>query len=230
MRDLDDVVEDYYQKYYESVHGCQWKSRFFSIHAAIENRFQEINSFERCLELGAGNGQHLDFVTHKFEIYIATDIRPIVNLRLLELDEGIIPKENGIYQAFGDATRLLYEDESFDRLIAGCLLLHLADTVKTLDEWIRVTKIGGRIDALVPTTSLAVAIYRMIFSRRKAKKLGCYDFDLVNALEHVTYYERIIEIVLARYNTLSIEVEHFPRVLGKVKFLRGYSVLRIIKN
>jgi hypothetical protein len=46
----------------------------------------------------------------------------------------------------------------------------------------------------------------------------------------VTYYERIIEIVLARYNTLSIEVEHFPRVLGKVKFLRGYSVLRIVKN
>ena len=69
-----------------------------------------------------------------------------------------------------------------------------------------------------------------MFSRRKAKRLGCSDFDLVIALDHVTYYERVIKIVLGRYDDFQIKVEHFPRVLGRVKFLRGYSVIRIIKG
>lgn len=230
MRNLDNLVEDYYQKYYDLVHGNQWKFRFLSIHGAIESNFKSNECFEKCLELGAGNGQHLAFLNHQYEVYIATDIRPIINPSLVELKEGTLPQAKGVYKSFGDATKLLYEDESFDRLVAGCLLLHLPNTLQTIDEWVRVTKVGGRIDALVPTSSLIVSLYRMMFSRRKAKTLGCSDFDLVNALEHVTYYERVIEIVLGRYDDFQIKVEHFPRVLGRVKFLRGYSVIRIIKG
>ena len=230
MRNLDNLVEDYYQKYYDLVHGNQWKFRFLSIHAAIESNFESNECYEKCLELGAGNGQHLAFLNHQYEVYIATDIRPIINPSLVELKEGTLPQAKGVYKSFGDATKLLYKDESFDRLVAGCLLLHLPNTLQTIDEWVRVTKVGGRIDALVPTSSLIVSLYRMMFSRRKAKRLGCSDFDLVNALEHVTYYEHVIEIVLGRYDDFQIKVEHFPRVLGRVKFLRGYSVIRIIKG
>jgi ubiquinone/menaquinone biosynthesis C-methylase UbiE len=230
MRNLDNLVEDYYQKYYDLVHGSQWKFSFLSIHAAIEAKFRRDDHYEKCLELGTGNGQHLGFLNHQYDIYIATDVRPIINPSLTELEEGELPQNRGKYKSFGDATKLLYKDESFDRLIAGCLLLHLPNTLQTIDEWVRVTKVGGRIDALVPTSSLTVSLYRSIFSRRKAKKLGCFDYDLVHALEHVTYYERVIEIVLGRYDDFQIEVQHFPQVLGRVKFLRGYSVIRIIKG
>lgn len=105
------------------------------------------------------------------------------------------------------------------------------DLLKAIDEWYWALKKGGRIDALIPRDeSFLVGFYRSLFSRRKALKLGFKDFDLVNALEHVTHYSRVLRLSQARYESTEIDFTHFLPILGSLKFFRAHSVMRIIKK
>ena len=231
MRDLSKLVEDYYLNYYEKVHGSQWGESRLSFHKDIEKPLDRDSNYPDILEVGAGEGQHQRFIRHQYSRYLATDLRDIVNAELFPINEGYVPNYAGSFRAYGDATSLAYGDETFDRVVAGCLLLHLADPLKAIDEWYRVLKKGGRIDALIPRDeSFLVGVYRSLFSRRKAMKLGFKDFDLVNALEHVTHYSRVIRLSSARYDSKEISFTHFPPILGNIEFLRAYSVMRIIKK
>ncbi len=231
MRDLSNLVEDYYLNYYEKVHGSQWGESKLSFHKDIEKPFDLESNYPDILEVGAGEGQHLKFISHQYSRYLATDLREIANAELLPIKEGHVPNYAGNFRAYGDATSLAYGDGTFDRVVAGCLLLHLADPLKAVDEWYRVLKKGGRIDALIPRDeSFLVGIYRSLFSRRKATKLGFKDFDLVNALEHVTHYSRVLRLSTARYDSTEIGFTHFPPILGKFKIFRAYSIMRIIKK
>lgn len=231
MRDLSDLVEDYYQNYYARVHESEWKKSWFSFHKEIEKPFDLESDYPDILEVGAGEAQHLRFIKHQYSKYLATDLREIANPELIPIEEGQVPNYAGNFRAYGDAIALKYSDETFDRVVAGCLLLHLADPLKAIDEWYRVLKKGGRIDAFLPRDeSLLVDIYRSFFSRRKALKFGFKDFDLVNALDHVTHYSRVLRLSSTRYDSTEIAFTHFPPILGKLKFFRAYSVIRIIKQ
>jgi len=231
MRDLSNLVEDYYSNYYEKVHGSQWGESKLSFHKDIEKPFNHESNYPDILEVGAGEGQHLRFISHQYSRYFATDLREIANTELQPIKEGYVPNHAGNFRAYGDATSLAYGDETFDRVVAGCLLLHLVDPLKAIDEWYRVLKKGGRIDALIPRDeSFLVGFYRSLYSRRKAIKLGFRDFDLVNALEHVTHYSRVFRLSTARYDSTEIDFTHFPPILGNLKIFRVYSVMRIIKK
>ena len=223
MRDLSNLVEDYYLNYYEKVHNIQWGESKLSFHKEIEKPFDLESNFPDILEVGAGEGQHQRFISHQYSRYLATDLREIANAELLPIEEGHVPNYAGNFRAYGDAT--------FDRVVAGCLLLHLADPLKAIDEWYRVLKKGGRIDALIPRDeSFLVGIYRSLYSRRKATKFGFKDFNLVNALEHVTHYSRVLRLSTARYDSTEISFTHFPPIFGNLKIFRAYSVMRIIKK
>lgn len=211
MRDLSNLVENYYENYYEKVNARQCKSSRFSFHQDIEKQCDKDSTYPDILELGAGEGQHRRFVKHQYLRYLVTDIREITNPELLPISEGFIPNKPGNYRAHADATCLVYGDESFNRVVAGCLLLHLADPLRAVDEWYRVLKRGGRIDALVPRDeSFLVGLYRSLYSRRKSKKLGFADFDIVNSLNHITYYDRVLRLTSARYDSNEISFTHFP--------------------
>lgn len=140
MRDLSNLVENYYENYYEKVNARQWKSSRFSFHQDIEKQCDKDSTYPDILELGAGEGQHRRFVKHQYLRYLVTDIREITNPELLPISEGFIPNKPGNYRAHADATCLVYGDESFNRVVAGCLLLHLADPLRAVDEWYRVLK------------------------------------------------------------------------------------------
>lgn len=231
MRDLSNLVGEYYLNYYEKVHGSQWGESRLSFHKEIEKPFDHESNYPDILEVGAGEGQHLRFIKHRYSKYLATDLRTIDNEELTPIMEGDVPNYAGNFRAFGDAAALAYGAETFDRVVAGCLLLHMADPLKAIDEWYRVLKKGGRIDALIPRDeSLLVGIYSSLFSRRKAWKLGFKEFDLVKALEHVTHYSRVVRLASARYDSNEIGFTHFPPILGRLKFFRAYSVMRINKS
>ena len=231
MRDLSKLVDDYYANYYQSVHkNLESRSRF-SFHKKIESLYDPNQIYSLILELGAGQTQHWKFLRHKFDSYLVTDIRGILNEDFIEIEVGEIPKAKGYYKSFADATDLKYPDESFSRIITGCLLLHINDPLIAVDEWIRVLKPGGRIDALIPNDhSLSLWMYRLLVSRKKARKLGFYEFDLVNALEHFTYYDRVVKLINARYDSENHSFQHSPPVLGQIKILRAFSILRMHKS
>jgi len=231
MRDLGSIIDSYYINYYRKVHGHQSKYSFLSFHKKIESIYKPQDFVGSVLELGSGQNEHKSFVKHEYNSYLSTDVREISTPLFSPLDPGVLPTSCGDFKSIADATDLKYPDESFDRVVTACLLLHLPDPLKAVDEWLRVLKFGGHIDALIPNyESLIVPVYQALFTQRKAKKLGFNDFQLVNALEHVTYYSRVVRLVSARYESEEVKFDHFPPVLGKIKSLRAYSVLRIIKT
>jgi len=63
-----------------------------------------------------------------------------------EIDEA---RYTGALQ--GDATRLPFDDNSFDRVITSEVLEHIQDDVRAISELVRVLKPGGTFAATVPT-------------------------------------------------------------------------------
>ena len=229
-RDIQSLVNQYYQKYYKEIHSNLESETRFSFHFQLESAYSRFVSFPIVLELGAGNLGHLKFLKHAYEIYLLTDIRTIDDATIPEIEPGIIPQQMGIYKSMADARLLKYSDNSVDRILSGCLLLHLDEPLAVLEEWMRVLKPGGVIDTVIPNDqSLTIWLYRSLYSRRKSKKLGFRDFDLVNAFEHHSYYERIIRLVNAAFPIDSIEFHHYPPLIGRMRLLRAYSILRLTK-
>ena len=230
-RDIQSLVDDYYQNYYQKIHSNMESNKRFSFHFQLESAYSGFENFSVVLELGAGNLIHPKFVKHKYGVYLLTDLRTIENDWIPETQPGRIPLHPGIYKSIADATKLEYSNNSISRVITGCLLLHLDDPLFALEEWLRVLKSGGIIDTVIPNDqSLPVRLYRSLYSRRKSNKLGFRDFDLVNAFEHHSYYERIFRLVNAAFPAHQIEFRHYPPVIGKIRFLRAYSILRLKKS
>jgi SAM-dependent methyltransferase len=227
---IQNLVDDYYLQYYERIHSNLESNSRFSFHFQLESVRTALEKYPIVLEIGAGNSSHPKFLKHDFEVYLLTDIRAIKDNEIPNIESGLIPQQSGIYKSIVDATQLPYPDDSVNRIISGCLLLHLDDQISALEEWLRVLKSGGVIDTLIPNDqSFSIWVYRLLFSRRKSRKLGFNDFDLVNAFEHHSYYERIYRLVSASFPTQQFEFQHYPPIIGSIRFFRAFSILRLRK-
>jgi SAM-dependent methyltransferase len=227
---IQKLVDAYYLNYYEKVHSNLKSKSRLSFHFQLESARTTLEKYPIVLEIGAGTSSHPKFLKHDFEVYLLTDIRTIKDNEISSIESGLIPQQPGIYKSIADATQLPYSDDSVDRVVSGCLLLHLDDQISALEEWLRVLKPGGVIDTLIPNDqSFSIWLYRLLFSRRKARKLGFNDFDLVNAFEHHSYYERIFRLASATFPTQQYEFQHYPPIIGGVQFFRAFSILRLKK-
>jgi phosphatidylethanolamine/phosphatidyl-N-methylethanolamine N-methyltransferase len=228
--ELSKLVNEYYKNYYSKIHRGVSNS-YFSYHKALE-KFIDLNQmYPVTLELGAGDLTHLIFVRHKYQIYIASDIRTIHSEIHQYIDPGSIPNISGVYTTNADATKLEYADNSIDRIVSGCLLLHLDNPFHALDEWLRVLKPGGIISTLIPNDqSIIIELYRKLISRRKARNLGFFEFDLINAIEHKNYHWRIVKLVSRIFSNHQPKFSHFPNILGKNNLFCAYSVLTLTKK
>jgi SAM-dependent methyltransferase len=165
-----DSSDTFYSNYYENIFG----SGVIGWMAGIAHRFMEHpldkKFFPNVLELGAGNGQHRKYVRHKFSQYVETDLR-------ISPEEEItfqINSDETIKRKFLNAENLSQlNPEKFDRIIATCLLVHLPNPEKALQEWRRVTKSEGILTIYVPTEpGIALRLFRTVTTKRKASKLG----------------------------------------------------------
>jgi len=185
-------VEVYYREFYARMmgHGSDgilsflWKYP----HRLMEKPFKE-NRKLRILELDFGEGEHLNFVKSGYFEYVATDL----DQTRLERMSRSLPKH--ISTLVCDAQELPFLDGEFDRVIATCLVAHLADPEKALRDWRRVLKPGGHLSIYVPCEpGLALRLFRKLFSAPKAKKLGFDGFNLYIARDHRNDSFRILNI------------------------------------
>ncbi|MGZ5007127.1 MAG: class I SAM-dependent methyltransferase [Methylobacter sp.] len=162
-------------------------------HRLTENKFKKQDYFARVLEVGAGTGEHLDFVHHRFDQYILSDF----DVKTLEVAKD---KLNGkfdnklLYEAQrGEA--LSYIDNSFDRLIASHVLEHIYQPHLALKEWQRVVKNGGILSILIPTDpGMAWRLGRHLGPRKNAMAQGI-AYDYVMAREHVNSCNNLIALL-----------------------------------
>jgi len=213
VESLSDLIDSYYRDYYDSVHGfgalgCSSNR----MHKDLE-RHRENQSFARTLEVGAGDLQHSDFVANKSGFYLSSDIRLP---RSQDLNNGIPIKKAEFVIA--DTYDLPFANNSFDRLVAGCLILHLSDPFAVVREWQRVVKETGVIDFLVPCDpGIASRLFRWLVSERTAKRFGVSRdlYRLVNRGEHLNYFGRVVTLTKAALEgdrELRIRYRPFPLV------------------
>jgi SAM-dependent methyltransferase len=220
----------YYEKHYVSIIndgavGLVSKLVHWSLESFPYSVSKKWVTERKVLEVGSGHGQHLPFVKSKYETYTLTDLRPG------HIPTGLVSDTVRIYSEPVDAHLLPFEDESFDRVIATCLIIHLSDPEKALEEWFRVLKKGGRLTIYVPCeTGLVLRIAQQLSTRRKQRKLGI-EAEYLHRIEHPYSYLYIKSIALHLFRK-NLTIRKFPFVAGSWNFnlWSVFSVEKTIEN
>jgi SAM-dependent methyltransferase len=216
------IVDEYYVNHYERVHSSGALGGAATImHRALEAGRGRA-TYPLTLELGAGNFEHLPYVEHGWDRYVASDLRVPEGTNLYEqLQRGEGPP--GLEFMTVDATALPFEDHSVDRVVAGCLMIHLWNPLDALAEWQRVCRPEGAIDFLVPCDPGIVSrTFRRVISQRTAEKNGVpgSSYKLVSAIDHVNPFGRVLTLSRAAIEPdRRLEVRYFP-----FKFLPSWNL------
>lgn len=110
---------------------------------------------DRVLDVGAGFGRHVFECARRGADVVALDYAQdeVVETRatlgaMIEAGEIDHQRVAGVLR--GDATKLPFADDSFDKVITSEVLEHVQDDVAAISEMIRVLKPGGMFAATVP--------------------------------------------------------------------------------
>ena len=121
-------------------------------------RFDRLGVQPGDLVLDAGAG----FGRHAFELarlganvvaldYAADEVMATRGTFGAMVEAGEIPVQRYVAALQGDATRLPFDDASFDRVITSEVLEHIQDDVSAISELVRVLRPGGTFACTVPT-------------------------------------------------------------------------------
>ena len=203
----------FYSKYYDLVLRAGFIGAAQNrTHAAMEKKWSKNVFFEKVLEVGAGTGDHRKFVKHGYKDYFETDIRFTGLPEIIETHPNRNEHNQRVIREFADVTHLDYRTSSFDRVVVTCLILHLEEPERALEEIRRVCKKdSGVISILVPCEpGLLLRFSRAILTSRKAKKLGFSGYNLFNARDHKNYLSSVDTIIDWVYRDDTIVCTRLP--------------------
>ncbi|MBF0299334.1 MAG: class I SAM-dependent methyltransferase [Oligoflexia bacterium] len=172
----------------------------FIVHAS--NKFNFIST----LEIGCGIGEHIKYENLsplQKKNYVGIDIR-----------ENMVEKfkhENKGMQAYvcDIQAKTMFEESSFDRIIAIHVLEHLPDLPSAIREIHRLIKKNGIFSIVIPCEgSFAYSIARKISSQRLFEKRYKMDYDWWIKSEHLSYPDEIYNEI-AKYFKL-VKKKYFP--------------------
>lgn len=199
----DVVYEENYGKLLNTgIVGFIFKLTHKSLEIGLKKR-----TFDRVLEIGAGQGQHLTHVKHAWTEYVETDIR----LENLIAATALTRPVMNVHQEAADAQDLhQFSDESFDRVIVSCVLAHLPNQERALEEWRRVTKPGGTISIYIPSEpGMLLRLSRNLSTVPKAKRMG-QDHLAFHYREHVNHFPAMKMLVKYVFREDQVKIRTFP--------------------
>jgi ubiquinone/menaquinone biosynthesis C-methylase UbiE len=143
------------------------------------------------LEVGAGTGVHIEHVRHGYDEYVMTDL----NAPMLDLASRRVVGRGKVRSESQDATKLTFDDASFDRVIATHVLEHLPQPHRVLREWMRVLRPGGILSLVLPCDpGVAWRLGRAVGARQKFVRAGI-DYDYWMAREHINAINNLVAFV-----------------------------------
>jgi phosphatidylethanolamine/phosphatidyl-N-methylethanolamine N-methyltransferase len=214
--DPNHYLEIFYKEYYGKIHRSETLSfgnRY--MHKSLESARSKSN-FPITLELGCGGFEHLPYVLHHFERYFATDIRTPSEVTMSRLHNLSQSRNIEFLRLDAHAALDKFGSESVDRILSGCLLMHLDDPYSALISWQKMLKPKGVIDLMVPCDpGVALRLIRRMITERNASKFGVSKdmHRFINAIDHVSSFERLRNISLKAIRPgyeLSINYHPFP--------------------
>lgn len=220
------IIRDWYDNYYSTVSATAGEDSIFNryMHRAMERRFRPSDHFGRVLEVGGNRGEHIPFVRHGFDEYLLSDLHPPDLLPKLESDPRIRTESC-------DVADLPHRDESFDRVIATCVLHHVDSPLRAVHEMRRVTRPGGAITILVPTDpGLAYRVGKALTSGRAARRAGLGErHRLLGALDHRNHFASIKEQLRHGFRSDEVMIDWLPwRVPGMS--LNAFTVISVTRS
>jgi ubiquinone/menaquinone biosynthesis C-methylase UbiE len=226
---MEDFQNNWYQDYYNKINVTATERSIFSkfLHWSLEMRHKS-NRALSILEVGSHTGEHVKYVKDDWKIsgsYLATDIRSLNSDELSNLLSRGVDFENQ------DVESLTFQDNQFDRVISTCLFHHLINPFKGFQEVRRVTKVGGKIDILLPNDpGLMYRFLRKQTSLRKANKMNLKNTaEFVHALEHRNHYLALSVLAAKVFEGDLIKAIGFP-FYADLYNLNAFTVLRITKQ
>jgi ubiquinone/menaquinone biosynthesis C-methylase UbiE len=219
---VDEDIENFYRDNYANFIG----TGLVGFTARLTHRSMEFGRSKfvngenlRILEVGAGGGQHVKFCKQNYSEYIMTDLRP-----------KNLPESNG--NIFSDrrsisADSLPYPDNNFDRVIATCLLAHIRDPEKALQEWLRVLKVSGVLTIYVPCEpGVLLRLLQFTLTNKKKKKYGITNPSLMHYRDHIHTYVRLKAEI--EQSSIKVKNKRFPFPFFSWNF-NLWSVFQIVK-
>jgi phosphatidylethanolamine/phosphatidyl-N-methylethanolamine N-methyltransferase len=211
----------FYSDYYERIifgAGTGAKAVRYT-HVAMERPFRG-KSFHRVLEVGGGNGEHLDFIQHDFDRYVLTD------LRKPELKEKWA-SDSRITVLIENAEELSFENASFDRVVSTCLLHHVERPERVLQEIDRVLKPNGMATIFLSCDpGMAVRALRSLTTMKRAKKEGFRGYALMNARDHRNHVGSLLEMTKYVFRNRRVKLKWSPFGIRSWN-LNGYVIINI---
>jgi ubiquinone/menaquinone biosynthesis C-methylase UbiE len=227
----DEILNHYYEEIYSNyLFGKSIQSsgiKYFE--NLVEKKWNLNHNLEDVLEVGSGSGEHFPYVKQfPTKSYVALDIREIdVDLNSTDLDPNF---KNVIKFAKGDVQNLNFESNTFDRVVSTCLLHHVDEPLKALQEMRRVTKVGGEIGISLPTDpGLLNQLIKKVVSYPRIRKFTDLDPKLIYSLEHRNHIGGLLAIVDYVFRNDHLTIEYYP---FKIKSwnLNVAVVVKVVKN
>jgi ubiquinone/menaquinone biosynthesis C-methylase UbiE len=214
----------FYESFYDSVifgkgFGANAVRR---THSTMEKPWVGAH-FKKVLEVGSGNGEHLDFIKHSFEEYVMLDIRKTELNSKWNSDQRIKTVE-------GNAEALPFEADEFDRVISTCLLHHVENPELVLSEIDRVLSPNGSATIFLSCDpGLAVRTLRKLTVARSAEKKGFQGYNLMISRDHRNHFASLLEIAKFVFRDRNLKVRFYPFGI-KSWNLNGYAIITVKNN
>lgn len=203
-RHLNRAPEAYFRDSYDDVMYTGAVGRYSAfVHRLMERPYRDVAS-HTILELGAGKGQHRQYVTSHYDEYWEVDIDP----QLLSAGDGTDPRVRRF--AWNAESLDEVDDARVDRLVATCLLAHLTHPEDALREWRRVLKPGGHAAIYIPAEpGMLLRAGRAALVAPKSRKLG-QDHHGVVYRDHRNHYPGMRRILVDTFRDDKVRRVRFP--------------------
>jgi SAM-dependent methyltransferase len=176
---------------------------------SIEKYWQTNKKELHILEIGGASGEHIHFM----------DKKTISKYEILDLRKPDIEVTRNLEKAFknkikfkvGNAQKLTYKENYFDRTFSTCLLHHVDDPLSVMWEARRVTKIGGQIGFILPTDpGILNRLVKYFITYPRLKKLSKINPKLIYALDHKNHVASILEQAKFAFENDDLEIIYKP--------------------
>lgn len=209
-----DAIRERYLKHYTDVQYKGTGGRATNFYHRLMELDSKGKTYLEVLEVGAGSGEHLNFVTHDFRNYYLTDrVPPITSPELEALISQFRIEDKLVHIETQDVQNLTFSSATFDRVIATCLFHHVPFPAKALEELRRVTKNSGVLTLYVPADPGLLYRFLQFFvstlSLRKSFSMA--EIRYLRASEHRNHVSSITGLIHGVFVNDLIKKRAFPK-------------------
>lgn len=202
--------DSYYTKSYSSVQRGGIQGWGNSLVDKLVEKISIQSEDDTVLEIGASSGEHFKFVkiAPSKGKYFALDLTP--KMSDPELAQSL-ETSGAVTFIQGDASKLPFQDNYFNRVISMCVLAHVDDPEKVLHELRRVTRDGGNITIGMPTDpGMLNRLVKSLVTYPKLKKSGTPNPKLMYSREHKNGIGNLLIFIKEIFNSDFLFFRYFP--------------------